>query len=451
MAEAPAPRTQGFGVHVGPERHALRVIQKIERLHATTTRLGVVSSAARERAADAYWRRRELILTRADGRVDAAALRRHAVGYLARYREEGGRDREILAKLQIAEHDWRRSCPRRGLLGLCVTWTTTEAPARAAANELINKKSLQRIDEALRVQLRRSLAPAVQQRFEDKGQRFVASDVFDRALVREVARALPPARAEALERAGLRKPGKAPRRCDELLGRARERIVVHKRDEALVKATRARLEELRRLAKHRIRDLSPARERALYTALGTIKLLSLDDEFESLLQDRKLADLQFHVDEWKRDSGLPRWEREYKQQVTARAESLRRLERLHKRVRELSLGYYEITAYKLNPGIMFMGASRAAAVPLAVAALLRGAAIPRALTAELHRYALCDGLADQAEPMRRGAVDRLTYCADRATSYQFFSPAARWCEDRVTREDPARWPPLLEFVGSPLP
>ncbi len=435
-------------VHAGPKRQALRVIQKIERLHATTERLGVVSSSALARAADAYWRRRELILTGVDDTLDAGALRRHAVGYLARYGEDGWRDRELLAKLEIAERDWLRSCPRRGFLGLCVTWTSTAAPARAAANERLNQKSEEEIVAALRAQLRRSLAPVVQKQLEQRGRRFVPSSVFDRALAREVARALPKARVEALARLRSRKPAKTPRRCDELLGLPRERIVVHKRDEALAASARERFAELRELARRRFEGLPPDRRQALDAAFSKIELYSLDDEFEALLKERAFANLQFHVEEWRKDSGIPRWEKEYKAQVEAYNESRRRVGLFIERAMKLEKRYGAVVARKRDPAGVLLAASRTSAVALALAALMRGAMIPRALKREEHQYALCDDLVDQAAPLRKLARNGLTYCVDRATYFQFFTPASRWCEERLTRADPAHYPALLELFGT---
>lgn len=142
-------------VHVGPKGQALRDLQTIERLYAAGDDDGRVSAEDQARAADAYWRRRDILLTHANGERDGAALRRHALGYLARHGEAGGIDRALLANLVIAERDWLRSCPKPGLAGLCVTWQPGESVAAAAARASIIEPSKRRLEEALRAKLRR--------------------------------------------------------------------------------------------------------------------------------------------------------------------------------------------------------------------------------------------------------------------------------------------------------
>ena len=51
---------------------------------------------------------------------------------------------------------------------------------------------------------------------------------------------------------------------------------------------------------------------------------SADERYEEYLQNTMPEGLDFTVEEWKKDSGLPKWEKEYKDQVKARDDSQKR-------------------------------------------------------------------------------------------------------------------------------
>lgn len=91
--------------------------------------------------------------------------------------------------------------------------------------------------------------------------------------------------------------------------------------EALRRATavtrRARTLDLARVA--------PWRRPALREALGKAALISADDAIEALFALEYPFDLEYSVEEYKNTPEVPRWQREYREQIRRRDESLNRL------------------------------------------------------------------------------------------------------------------------------
>jgi hypothetical protein len=130
----------------------------------------------------------------------------------------------------------------------------------------------------------------------------------------------------------------------------------------LARAPTLRREALRRAAAAKrlgraldLAEVAPWRRPALRTALGQAALVVADDALEALAALEHPRDLDFFVEDYKRGSGVPKWEREYREQRVRADDSQRRF-----------------TAY-------FRGSSRRAAAAMtaieAVGATRSGAAI----------------------------------------------------------------------------
>ncbi len=485
---------------IGPKRQALEDIQKIERIYAAGNKEGFVTDEDRARAADAFWRRRELMVSRSNGEPDTAALRQHAAAYLARYGEVGGIDRAIVARFVLAEYDWLRSCPRRGLLGLCVTWQQgVGSRAGTGVHDRYVQHITPRIDAALRAKLREQLTPLVLARLKQPrtispeprhstinrirgtlarpgttGDKhvYISRALLEQAVKREVNRALPQARAEVLSRVSLSarraatreqnndlrpvKNADKPHSCTELMGHPRQHIRVHRRHRVPTTAALKRLDELhrfsRRVRERDLRELPSTRRQEVYEALDKLEIYLADAGFERLLRERVPGNLQFHYDDWKKDSGILKWEREYREQVMAADHSRKRLfqylEHVSEKRSELLEKYGRIVAHKRELDAVLLAAARTAMISLAVATKLRGVSIPSRVDTKQHVRTYCDVFADKAEPAVKQAHEALTYCVDRATVYQRFTPAAEWCERWLASLDP-KYPMLREFVGGP--
>ncbi len=463
-------RAYAVRVYTGPKRQALQDIKKIERLYA-----GISS----ERAADAFWRRRALLT--ANGNTQARALRRHAVAYLARYGEVGGLDRAIVASLEIAEYNWNRSCPGGGLLELCIAWEQQPNKAGEAVHSRYLTGILPRIDEALQAKLREQLTPVVIARLKkprtiwpeprrstinrvrgtlaggragDTQPVYIPPALLQQAVAREVRRALPEARARVLARVGVGSR-KKPQYCTDVYGLTRQTITVRPRNRALVKSVYQQLERVEQLAKRlknrELQGLTAERRGAVGEALAKLARYRADAEFEQLLRERVPSGLQFHYDDWKKDSGLPQWEMEYKNQILAGERSLMRLADYQSRVlkasSELSQKYGDIAADRHHPEQVLLAASRSAMLSLSLAIRLRGVKIPSRIKQPEHIRMYCERFVEEADPIAKRAVEALTYCVDRATVYQYFTPAARWCEHSLSVHEPQRFPLLREFLG----
>ncbi|MCB9755227.1 MAG: hypothetical protein H6713_35255 [Myxococcales bacterium] len=376
----------------------------------------------------------------------------------------------MVAQYTIAAGDWLLSCRARGPLGLCVTWTPDpRSPAQRLRDRVLAQRERE-FEQQLRAYVREQLRPRYEGRYRGRWY-------LDAAIERE----LPGLREELRRRAAGEAPrpwavdaplkdGRPPpprqpdhatkaRSCDELHALHVDRVVVRRRDARRARAAQERFEDVLQRA-HKLRRsldvdaLTPRRREALIFALAMTKVYRADAALEEMLSVELPRGLQFHVEEYKKDSGIPRWEMDYRDQQLARDDSIKRFRQFYEdqllRGQELDKAYHEVIAEKRGPWAMLEAAARVGFTRHAFAERLRGASLPRAAMPMSAAHAYCDALEDQAVPIEQSAGEALTYCLDRATTFQFFTPAARVCEELLTRAQPTQEPATLERIqGTP--
>ena len=161
--------------------------------------------------------------------------------------------------------------------------------------------------------------------------------------------------------------------------------------------------------------------------------------------------LDFTVEEWKKDSGLPKWEREYKEQkATFEASAKRFKEFFDKKVSvasELQERYAKVKSSG-SPYWVLAAAARSAVSMQNFADQLYRAEVPSSFKVEDQVFAYCDALADKAAVPQKMANDAFTYCLERSTEFQFFNDFSRMCEGELQQRDPEKFPATEELFGT---
>lgn len=105
-------------------------------------------------------------------------------------------------------------------------------------------------------------------------------------------------------------------------------FTVHPRDPALAREARRHAASVAHRARRLdLERVAPWRRPALRAALGQAALVIADERLETLVALEFPRGLEFFVDEWKKDSGSEKWEREYREQARRRYDSVARFTR----------------------------------------------------------------------------------------------------------------------------
>ena len=176
-----------------------------------------------------------------------------------------------------------------------------------------------------------------------------------------------------------------------------------------------------------------------------------DERYEDYLTTTMPEGLDFTVEEWKKDVGLPKYEREYKEQVKTAEDSKKRFKEFYDKkvstAKELQERYGKVKSSK-SPYWVLAAAARAAVVYQNYADQLYRAEVPRSFKVEDQVFAYCDALADQAAGPQKLANDAFTYCLERSTEFQFFNDFSRMCEAELQQRDPEKYPATEELFGT---
>lgn len=312
---------------------------------------------------------------------------RHAEEFIRGYGRKGGLDRLVVAHATAGQVLWRRSCPKKLLGDVCVS-------------------------------VRRQRATA------GEGTRRQAAE-----LRRRTARSIPD-------------------RC----GQATQGVVtVHRRDAKLAAAAQAHFERALALAG---KAQAPAddvdRTAALRDAVGSSMVYRTDARYEDYLRIEMPDELDFHLEEWKKGSGIPRLERQYQAQLRRVEDTRRRFKAFFDdKVAErdaLVAAYAEVLSSK-SPHWVLASAARSAVVYQNFADQLHRAEVPRSIRTEEAYDDYCFGLADYAEPLQQAATEALRYCLERSTEYQYFDEFSRMCEEELQQREPDAYPATNEILG----
>lgn len=346
-----------------------------------------------EMAAKIFWSKYDLLETTLE-------KRQYAEDYLKTYGRKGGRDREVVAHAEIGQIFWRNSCPEPLLYDSCIS-----------------------------IKRKRALAG------ESERQR-----------ARELRRKT---------KGGKKKKKKyvPPKYCG---APTRGIITVYKRDKKKAAKGQEHFKKALKIAggKISIPETDVQRVEAFRNAWGKSMVYMADQKYEEYLTVEMPTGLDFFVEPWKKDSGLPKWEKEYKEQVKRAEESKKRVgEYFEKKIKlagDLEQKYAAVKKTK-SPYWVLAAAARSAIVYQNFADQLYRAEVPRgSIKSEQAYFDYCDALAEQAKVPEEKALAAFTYCLQRSTEFQFFNEFSRMCEEELQQRDPDKYPATNELFGTSI-
>lgn len=359
---------------------------------------GLYKKDAPELAAKIFWSKHDILKTEEE-------KLKHAEEYLKIYGKNGGADRRIVAEASIGQILWRQSCDKGLLYDSCISIKRKKAQAGDAARkraEELKKKEKKLKEKAA------------------KGG------------------------------GGTSKKQEIPEFCGAPTSGI---ITVYDRNKKKADEAQKYFDSVLKLAKGQIKMPDDDRDRKedFFNAVGMAGVYKADRQYEDYLKIEMPGGLSFFVEEWKKDSGLPKWEKEYKEQVKKTEDSKKRfLEFYEKKTKigqELQKQYDSIVAAKQSPYWMLAAAARSAMVSQNYADQLYRAEVPKEFKTEEQAYAFCDELSDKAMPIQEDAVKKFSYCLERSTTFQFFNEFSRLCEEELQQREPDKYPSTDEIFG----
>ena len=171
---------------------------------------------------------------------------------------------------------------------------------------------------------------------------------------------------------------------------------------------------------------------ALQSALAEAKIALADRDLETYIAVTVPANLDFYVEEWKRDSGLPKWEAQYEIQVAKREASTKKFKAFFdektKLGGDLMKRYAKLKKYG-DGEVVIEAALKTAWLSQNFADELVAAPIPKSIKKDEVKDAYCDALADQSKRPEKMAQDAATYCTDKASENKITGAAANACKE----------------------
>lgn len=338
-------------------------------------------------AAKIFWSKHDLLTS------DEQKMQ-HAKAYIKTYGGKGGSDRQAVAEAVIGQIVWRQSCEKELLYDSCLTVKRS----KATAGEETRKKA---------------------DKLRKKGKK------------------------------GKEKKEEIPKYC----GSATQGIItVHKRDGKLASEAQGHFASVLRLASKKADIPAEDNERAeaYKNAVGMAMVYKADQKYEDYLRINIPEGLEFNVEPWKQGSGIPKWEREYKEQLAKAEDSKKRFKEFYdsksKLGGELVQSYAEVKSSG-SPFWVLAAAARSAVLSQNFADQLYRAEVPASIKTEDEYFAYCDQLATFAEDAEKKAVEAFTYCLSKSTEFQFFNQFSRMCEEELQQRDPNSYPATNEMFG----
>jgi hypothetical protein len=345
-------------------------------------------------AAKIFWSKHELLDTEEQRLA-------HAREFVNRYGSKGGVDRHVVAEALIGQILWRQSCSKELLYDSCITVQRKKANAGEKTREKAAK---------LRQKAKRG-------KKKKKGEK---EDI--------------------------------PKFC----GSATQGIItVHGREGKKAKQAQGHFQTALRLASRNpdIPKEEIKRVEAYKNAVGMSMVYTADEKYEVYLTNEMPEGLDFVVEDWKKGTGVPKWEKEYKEQVARKEESMKRFKDFFDKkvsvAKELQERYAKVKSSG-SPYWVLAAAARAAVTMQNFADQLYRAEVPKSFKVEDQYFAYCDALADQAEVPQKMANEAFTYCLERSTEFQFFNDFSRMCEEELQQRDPDKFPATNELFGTSI-
>lgn len=324
---------------------------------------------------------------------DAARLS-HARDYLKQYGNKGGMDRRVVAEATIGQILWRQSCEKDLLYDSCLTVKRKRATAG-----------------------------------EDQREK-----------------------AEKLRKKTKKKKNAVPKNC----GSATQGLItVHSRDKKKASLAQGHFKSALKYAKKKadIPDNAKDRQDAYKNAIGMSMVYAADEKYEEYLRVNIPMGLDFFTEDWKKGSGIPKWEKEYAAQVKKKEESTKLFkeffDRKTKLGEELVKAYADVKGSK-SPYWVLAAAARMAVLSQNFADQLYRADVPKSIKTEDMYFAYCDSLADYAAGPQKIAVGAFTYCLEKSTEFQFFNEFSRLCEEELQQRNPDQYPATNELFGTSI-
>ncbi|MBK8236025.1 MAG: hypothetical protein IPK74_10735 [Deltaproteobacteria bacterium] len=318
----------------------------------------------------------------------------HARAYLATYGAKGGADRQAVAEAAVGQILWRNSCDKELLYDSCITIQRKKATAGEAAR----KKS------------------------------------------------------EKLRKKTKKKKDALPKYCGT---ETQALITVHKRDAKKVTEAMGHFDAVLRAASKKPSIPADDVQRAedFRNAMGMAMVYTADKKYEEYLSLEIPDNLFFgaQAEEWKKGSGIPKLEKEYKEALAKETDTKKRFgewfERKKKLGGELIEQYAKVKASN-SPYWVLAAAARTALVNRNFADQLYRAPVPENLKNEEQMFAYCDALAESyGDPLTATAKGALEYCLQRSTEFQFFNEFSRMCEEELQQGDAEQYPATNELFG----
>jgi len=315
----------------------------------------------------------------------------HAREYINRYGAKGGADRRVVAEATIGQILWRQACGKALLYDSCMSIERKKATAGEKTRTKANA-------------------------FRNKKKKSI------------------------------------PTHC----GNPTQGIItVYARDQKKAKEAQSYFSSALKLAPKagNVPADDTARIEDFKNAVGMAMVYSADQDYEQYLSINIPDGLDFTVEEWKKDSGIPKWEKEYKEQVKKRDESKAAFQKFFEQKVKLATSLTEKYATVKDSKSAYWilaAAARTAVLSQNFADQLYRAEVPSSFKTEDQYYAYCDALADQASVPQKRALDAFTYCLQRSTEFQFFNEFSRMCEEELQQRNPEEFPATNELFGSSI-
>ncbi|WP_106394561.1 tetratricopeptide repeat protein [Enhygromyxa salina] len=350
-----------------------------------------------KKAAKIFWSQHDLLKS-------TGAKRKHAEDYLKTYSTRGGLDRAVVAEAVIGQIDWRRSCDEPLLYDSCITVERKRALSGVAA-----------IEKRKKMEAKQKKA------------------------------------AEKAEKEGTKKPRfRPPKRCGSPTQGV---ITVHRRGSKRGDAAQARFKKiLKMVGKGKIDIPEEDKKRAedFKNAWAMAMVYQADKKYEEYLRIKMPTELDFVVEDWRKDSGVASWEKMYKEQVKKAEDSKKRVGEFFESKTKIGVELQERYAAVKSTGSPYWvlaASARTASVLQNFADQLYRADVPSDFRSQEQVWAYCDTLADQAAPVQQQALAAYEYCIDRSTEFQFFNEFSRLCEEEMQQRDADKYPATNELFG----
>ncbi len=349
-----------------------------------------------KKAAKIFWSQHGLLSS-------TGAQRSHAEEYLKTYKTKGGVDRAVVAEAVIGQIDWRRSCEEPLLYDSCITVKRKRVLSGVAAIE--KRKKLEAKQKA----------------------------------------------ADEKDDGTSKKKFRPPKRC----GSPTQGIItVHRRGKKRREAAQARFKKILKMvgnaSKIKIPEDDVKRADDFKNAWAMAMVYRADQQYEEYLRISMPADLDFVVEDYLNDSGVPSWQRKYDEQVKKAEASKKAFGKFFEDKKglmdKLSEQYAGVKT-TASPYWVLAAAARSASVTQNFADQLYRADVPSDFKTQEQVWGYCDQLSDYAQPLQEMALGAYTYCIDRSTEFQFFNQFSRLCEEEMQQRDADKYPATNELFG----